>query len=419
MTEDNPAEPDVLVVGAGVAGLWCAYFLSRAGLRVTVLDRSAVGDPSACSSGNTGFLGAGGVPLAGPGALAAGLRSVLRPDDRLALPPTVRADRLRWLAQFRRAGSPARVSRSVTGMLALKRRSWQLMQELPVPGFTAGGMLHLYRSEQGFARARGGLPRLVESGLPIRVLEPGELRELEPAAEFRAAGALFNPDAGHFAAPRFSEELARLVTEAGGTLHPNVTVTGFRTAAGSITEVGTSVGGFRPAEVVLATGSWSAKLARQLGLELPVQPIKGYTITVRTAAGVLRHPVLLAEGTVAVRPLGDRLRFGGDLTLAGWNPAVSRRRVGRMLATVRAHLPSLAWTEQRIWTGFRPCTPDSLPLLGRAPGYANLTIATGHGHNGMSLAPAAGELVAQLLTKQDGTVDASLFDVQRYAGWSR
>jgi D-amino-acid dehydrogenase len=421
MAGGDPTEPDVLIIGAGIAGLWCGYFLGRAGLRVTVLDRSAVGDPAASSSGNTGFLGTGGLPLAGPGALAAGLRSLLRPDDRLALPPTLRPDRLRWLREFHRAGSPQQSARSTAGLLGLKRRSWQLMGELAVPGFTPSGMLHVYRTEQGFAQARSGLPRLIESGVPMQELDADRLRELEPDVDFAVAGALFNPDAGYFAAPEFSGELARLLTEAGATILPGATVTGFRQLAGSITEVRSSAGVFRPAEVLLAAGSWSGRLARLLELDLPVQPVKGYTVTVRSQAFAPRHPVLLAEGMVAVRPHGDRLRFGGDLSLAGWRPAVSRRRVDRMLGTVRAHLPKLEWTEQQVWTGFRPCTPDSLPLLGRAPGYANLTIATGHGHNGMALAPAAGELVARLLTNgqpptdHGGMMDASLFDVHRYA----
>jgi len=421
MAGHDPTEPDVLIIGAGIAGLWCGYFLNRAGLRVTVLDRSPIGDPGASSSGNTGFLGTGGLPLAGPGALSAGLRSLLRPDDRLALPPTWQLDRLRWLWQFHRAGSQRQAVRSMAGMLALKRRSWQLMRELALPGFTASGMLHLYRTEEGFARARNGLPRLLESGVPMRELDDGQLRELEPDTEFAVAGALFNPDAGYFAAPEFSNLLARALTEAGATVMPGVTVTGFRTSAGSITEVGSSAGGFRPAEVLLAAGSWSGRLARLLELDLPVQPVKGYTITVKAPADAPRHPVLLAEDMVAVRPFGDRLRFGGDLSLAGWHPTVSRRRVNRMLAGVRAHLPALNWTEQEVWTGFRPCTPDSLPLLGQAPGYRNLTIATGHGHNGMALAPAAGELVTQLLLDQHGIpahhggiMDASFFDVGRY-----
>jgi len=182
--------------------------------------------------------------------------------------------------------------------------------------------------------------------------------------------------------------------------------------------VHTSTGSIRPAELVLAAGSWTPGVAALLGLDLPVQPVKGYAITVPAPAGAPRHPVLLSEGTVAVRPLAGQLRFAGDLALAGMDTSVDRRRVDRMLATVRAHLPALAVPEPEVWVGFRPCTPDSLPLLGRAPGLANVTVATGHGHNGMSLAPAAGEFVAQLLTDQDVAMDATLFEVGRFSGRS-
>ncbi|HST48586.1 NAD(P)/FAD-dependent oxidoreductase [Jatrophihabitans sp.] len=409
------SEPDVLVVGGGVAGLWCAYFLASAGRSVTVLDQAAIGDPAACSSGNTGFLGAGGVPLAGPGALRAGLRSQLRPDDRLALPPTLDAGRLRWLRQLRRSGSPERVRRSAAGMLALKRRSWQLMAELPVAGFTAGGMLHAYRTQAGFDRACSGIEQLVAAGVPMRALTPAELAALEPDVEFAIVGALFNPDAGFFDAPAFSRNLAAALAGRGVEIRPHTAVTGVRVTAGRVCEVHTGTASFRPAELVLAAGSWTPRLAAQLGLELPVQPVKGYAVTAQAPAAAPRHPVLLSEGTVAVRPLDGGLRFAGDLALAGPDTSIDRRRVDRMLAEVRAHLPALEPADPQVWVGLRPCTPDSLPLLGRAPGLANVTVATGHGHNGMSLAPAAGELVAQLLTDQDVAMDALLFEVGRFS----
>ncbi|MBV9823187.1 MAG: FAD-dependent oxidoreductase, partial [Actinobacteria bacterium] len=234
--------PDVLVVGGGVAGLWCGYFLRSAGLTVTVLDQAAIGDPAACSSGNTGFLGAGGVPLAGPGALRDGFRSVLRPDDRLSLPPTLDADRLRWLEKFRRAGAPEQVRRSTTGMLALKRRSWQLLAGLPVDGFTASGMVHAYRTRDGFEKARQGMGKLVAAGIPIRELSAAELAELEPGVELAVAGALYNPDAGYFAAPEISLALAAKLAELGAEVRPHSAVTGVTRSGGRVSAVHTATG---------------------------------------------------------------------------------------------------------------------------------------------------------------------------------
>ncbi|MFL6163344.1 MAG: NAD(P)/FAD-dependent oxidoreductase [Jatrophihabitantaceae bacterium] len=407
-------EPDVLVIGAGIAGLCCAHFLRQAGYSVTVADRAAVGDPSACSSGNTGFLGAGAGPL--DGTLLGGMRSAMRPDDRLALPPTLDPDRLRWFWHCRRAGRDGSVRlRSATAIQALKQRSQQLMDELAGLGYTASGMVHAYRTAEAFALALATLPRLVAAGIPLRKLSADELRELEPDAEFTIAGALHNPVAGFFATPDFTLALARLLVERGVRIRQHSPVDGFRMSGGAIAEVRTGSDTIRPREVVIAAGAWSGQLTRLLGLRVPVQPVRGHSITVQGPENAPRRPVLLVEGTVAMRPHGDRLRFGGDLTLIGLDAGMSRRRIARLLATVHDHLPTLRWTGQpEVWTGFRPCTPDSLPMLGRVPGYANLTIATGHGHSGMGLAPASGELIAQLLSDRQPLIDPTPFRPDRF-----
>ncbi len=410
----SAAQPDVLVIGAGIAGLCCAHFLRQAGHSVMVLDRAAVGDPSSCSSGNTGFLGAGAAPLSGT--LLGGLRSAIWPDDRLALPPTLDPDRLRWFWRCRQAGrdDSMRVS-SAAATQNLKQRSQQLMGELAGLGYTSSGMVHAYRTAEAFALALRGLPRLVEAGIPLRKLSPDELHELEPDAEFAIAGALHNPAAGFFATPDFSLALAGQLAERGVQVRPHSPVTGFRTAGRTIIEVTTGADSIRPAEVVLAAGAWSGQLARLLGLRVPVQPVRGHSVTVRDPENGPRRPVLLMEGTVAMRRHGDRLRFAGDLSLTGLGAGMSRRRIARLLATVRAHLPALRWAGQpELWAGFRPCAPDSLPLLGRVPGYANLSIATGHGHSGMGLAPASGELLAQLLSDQQPLIDPTPFRPDRF-----
>jgi D-amino-acid dehydrogenase len=412
-------EPDVLVIGGGVAGLWCAYFLRLAGHGVTVLERGSIGDPAACSSGNTGFVANGGVPMAGHAGLWPGLRSVLRPDDRLALPPTLDRRRLRWLRHLHRDGSPEQVRRSAAGMVELKRRSLEILREFAAgdqPEFVPAGVVQAYKSAEAFERARQALPRAVANGIQLRELAPDELRELEPDAEFDIAGALYNEGGGVLRAPHFLHTLARTLTGLGVELVENCAVDGFDVSGGSVTGLRTSAGEFRPREVVVAAGSWSEPLARMLGMDLQLQPVRGYTVTVRRPGNGPRGPVLLMEGTVAVRPYGDELRYGADLTLTGMDTSISRRRIDRVLRTVHQHLPAMQRTETvQLWAGLRPCTPDSLPYLGRSPSHANVTVCTGHGHSGMGLAPASGQLVARLL---DGSVPASElapFRLDRYS----
>ncbi|HEV2888009.1 MAG TPA: FAD-dependent oxidoreductase, partial [Jatrophihabitans sp.] len=387
-TSSTCFEPAVLVIGGGVAGLWCAYFLRLAGHTVTVLDRNAVGDPVACSYGNTGFVANGGVPLAGPAVLRQGLWSVLRPDDRLALPPTLDRRRLHWLWQLYLAGRPEQVQRSAASMMEFKRRSLEILHELrvsdqPHPDFTATGVVQAYKSADGFARARRALPRAVASGIRLRVLEPDELRALEPDTEFDIAGALYNEGGGFLRVPDFVVSMARTLAGMGVEMVEGCTIDGFEVSGRTVTGLRTSLGDFRPREIVVAAGSWSAMLARMLDVDLELQPVRGYTITVRRPDNGPRGLVLLVEGTVAVRPFHDQLRYGGDMVLAGMNTSIARRRVARVLRTVHAHLPAMQRTETvQVWAGLRPCTPDSLPFIGRAPAYDNVTVAAGHGHNG-------------------------------------
>lgn len=408
---ETARSPDVLVVGGGIAGLFCAYFLRQAGHTVTVLEQAAIGDPAACSSGNTGFVGLGGVPLAGPGVLAGGLRSLLRPDDRLALPPTLDRDRLRWIGQLRRVGGSEQVRQAAAGMLELKRQSLDILRGLPTTaGFQQTGMLQVFRSPARFEQASRAA-----AGLGLTVLSPDQLRELEPDCEFDIAGALHHDGGGFLPAPEFAVAFGRLLTELGVRLLEHTSVQGFQVAGNTVRTVRTSAGELRPTELVLAAGSWTRALAGQLDLDLALQPIRGYSVTVPRPANGPRLPVILVEGTVALRPFGDRLRFAGDLTLAGHNRSIARRRVERLRRTVRAHLPAMTVTgRSEVWTGLRPCTPDSLPLLGRAAGWRNLSVAAGHGHNGMGLAPAAGRLLAELVDGKPTGLDAEQFRVDRF-----
>ncbi len=419
-------DPDALVVGAGVAGLFCAYFLRLSGADVTVIDRGEVGGHLSCSSRNTGFVGTqGSAPLAEPGVMSQGLRWLTSQRSPLAIRPRPSPELLAWLWKFRQLCNEADAKRCFAVLVDLKRRSLEILREVCGTGdlatsFTSRGIIVAFKTERGFDQGYKSLPQAVARGVPLRVLEPRELRELEPEVEFDIHGAFLNAEGAAVTVPTFLRDFAKLLDQMGVRILEQVQVTGFASAGGrsgrhAISRVRTTGGDFTPDEVVLAAGAWTAQVARLAGLRLTLQPAKGYTVTVSTPPGSPRRPVVLSEGKVALMPLGDRLRFGGTLELGGLNPSSSRRRVDGIVATVRSCLPGLAIEDdQEIWSGFRPCTPDSLPFVGRAEAYANLSVATGHGYIGMGLSPACGRLIAQIIAGEQPEVDIQPFRLGRF-----
>jgi D-amino-acid dehydrogenase len=418
---DPEPDPDVLVVGGGVVGLFCAYYLRRGGASVAVLERGPIGGPQSCSYGNTGLVGTqGSIPLAEPGVPAQGLRWLLNPQSPFYIKPRWDPELLRWLWLFRRACTEEAAQAGFRILVELKKRSLQILQEICASGplaetFTMPGMLVACKTQAGLAKARQSVPQAVAHGVPLRELSAAQLRELEPDAGFDVWGALCNDEGAALSVPQFVTEFGRALAAMGVQVHADTDVTGFEVAGRQVTRVMTARGDFRPGEVVIAAGAWSAQCVRQLGIGLRLQPAKGYSITVKAPPGALRRPVLLSEGKVALMPLGDQIRIGGTLELTGFDRAVSSRRVQGIMQTVRSFLPGLdlgATTE--TWIGFRPCTPDSIPFLGRADSYRNLSIACGHGHVGMGMAPASGELIAQLVAGEPTASDPAPLRIGRY-----
>ena len=361
-------DPDVLVIGGGVVGLFCAYHLRRAGAGVAVLERGPVGGPQSCSAGNTGFVGTHGA--------------------------------------------------AVPVLLDLKQHSLRILRTLCASGaladaFAAPGMIIVYRSAAEFDRACRELPALVARGIPMRVLDPGELAALEPGLEFDVHGAVCNEEGAYLRVPEFLRAFAKVLGDLGVEFHPDTEALDVEIAGRTVRRVRTTGGDFRPAALVLAGGAWSAEFAAKLDLRLPLRPVKGHAVTVRAPAP--RRPVTLGDAVLAIAPTCDGFRVGGVRELAGLDTTVSRPRIDGMLRTVRRYLPRLGPVEvTETWSGLRPTTPDGVPLIGRAPQLENLHIACGHGHTGMGLAPAGGRLLAQLVAGEQPDVDPTPFRVARF-----
>ncbi|MFI2714692.1 NAD(P)/FAD-dependent oxidoreductase [Micromonospora sp. NPDC018662] len=421
MTTPARADPDVLVIGAGMVGLCCAWFLHRAGHTVTVVDRGEVGDPAACSAGNTGFVGTqGSAPLAEPGVPAKGIRWLFSPESPFSVRPRLDGALLAWLWHFRRHCTERDARAGFATLLALKQRSLALLREMCAEGELAGtlterGMILACHTEPGYAQARRTIPAATARGVPLRDLDAAELARLEPGVDFAVAGALFNEEGAALRIPTFLVALGDALRARGVEIVTGAEVRGFEVAGRRVRAVRTGRGDLRPAEVVVAAGVWSTACARMLGVGLTLQPAKGYTVTLPAGPGTPTRPVLLSEGKVAVMPLGDRVRVGGTLELSGLDTSISPRRVDGILRTARRYLPALD-TGRRldVWSGLRPCTPDSLPLIGRADGYDNVSVATGHGHIGMGLAPAGGELLARLVAGGEPDLPLETFALDRF-----
>lgn len=423
-----PSNPHVIVIGAGVVGLFCAYYLRLAGANVTVLDRGEVGGEQSCSARNTGFVGTqGAAPLAEPGVLSQGIRWLASQQSPFSIRPRPSPQLARWLWHFRKLCNDADARACFATLLDLKRRSLDILREVCATGdlatsFTNHGMIVAFKTERGFDQACRSVPAAVERGVPLRVLDLGDLGGLAPDVEFDIHGALFNAEGAALEVPRFLTAFAGKLEAMGVRFAPPAQVTGFDVAANGsggrqIRGVRTTGGALFADEIVLAAGAWSARCAAMLDVGLTLQPAKGYTVTIATPPAAPKLPVLLSEGKVALMPLGDQIRFGGTLELAGLSTSVSRKRVDGIVATVRSYLPGLAiGADQRVWSGLRPCTPDSLPYLGRVSPYRNLSVACGHGYIGMGLAPATGKLVAQIIAGQESDIDPAPFRVGRFGG---
>jgi D-amino-acid dehydrogenase len=419
-------DPDVLILGGGIVGLFCAYFLRRSGATVAVVERGEVGGPGSCSYGNTGFVGThGSAPLAEPGMLTHGLRWLTDPESPFSITPRLDPELLFWLWHFRRFCNEAAAQAAFRVLLAMKQRSLAILTGLCASGtlaptFTAPGIVVACKTPEGFAKACRSVPPAVALGVPLRVLEPGELAALEPDTEFDICGALINTEGAALHVPDFLLEFARSLTSMGVEFHPDTEAVGFEVTGRQVAEVITTRGDFTPREVVVAAGAWSVACARKLGVGLTMQPARGYSITVKAPASGPRLPIALSEGKVSVVPLGDRLRFAGTLELSGMNGARTDRGLAGIRRTVSAYLPRLETTQTlETWSGLRPCTPDSLPLIGRAERYGNLSVACGHGSIGMGLAPASGELIAQIIAGEQPDTDPGPFRIDRFGKRSR
>ena len=416
------SEPDVLVIGGGVIGMCTAYYLAQGGAAVTVLEEHGVGGPMASSYGNIGLLvPSHSTPVAEPRVISRGLRWLLDPESPLYIKPRWDADLLRWLLLFRAACSELRYAAAEPVVYRWQRASQELYAELaaelpPEVNYERKGGLFLYREERDWEEAAAAARREREAGIDVTPVEREQLRTLVPGLQEGVVGAVHYHQDGRLIPDAFVRSLAAAATGHGATVHEHTTVFALERSGAGVGAVHTSRGTLRPRTVVLATGFLSPGLARDVGLRVPVQPAKGYSITVRRPPNCPEIPLHFHEERVVLTPFGpDRMRVGGTLELAGNDRRVSPRRLAAIRRAPPRYLTGMEELETlEIWRGMRPLSADSLPILGRPRGLDNLLLATGHGMIGVSLGPATGKVVAELVLGRAPSLELDLFRADRF-----
>jgi D-amino-acid dehydrogenase len=414
---------NVIVIGGGIIGLSSAYYLQKAGHQVTVLDRSDFMDN--CSYGNCGYVCPSHfIPLATPGIVRQGLKWMLNSQSPFYVQPRLSRSLVDWGLKFMKSATSAHVERSAFPLkeIALLSQNEYENEWLPLPHFDFAyqhrGLLEICQTAAAAEHARHTVEKAQELGLDAVWLDHAALQEKEPHTTINGLGAIFFRCDAHLYPDKLMRGLIRMLQEAGVRLLPGEEVQRFETGNGVIKKLITSVHDFEADAVVLATGSWSREVAALLGTHLPLVPGRGYSVTLEDSPYRLNHPAILVEGRAAITPMdGNKIRFGGTMEITSTSTPPRYARVRGILNAVKRFFPEFDVPMppvEKIWYGYRPCSADGLPYIGKIKKYSNVVVATGHSMLGLSLGAGTGKLVSELVDEQPASIDLAPFAVERF-----
>lgn len=402
----------VVVIGGGIIGLCTALYCLDAGLDVTVLE-SGPEDGKPCSWGNAGMVVPSHiVPLAAPGMVQLGLRMLLDRSSPFGIHWQFSWELVSWTAQFVRSCTRSHVERAAPFLNAFNALSRELYADLEgrVGGlrFERTGLLelHLDQASMGHDRATADLARRL--GQEVETLDREGVHALEPEALPDVAGGYHYRGDAHVDPVSTLRSLHRHLTGAGAKLLYGQEVVDFELASDCVLACVTETGRHEADSFVIAAGVWSGAVARLAGHHTPLVSGKGYSFVVDDPPVRPRVPSILVGARVAVAPLGDGTRFSGTMEIGGSLSSTNWARVRGIREGARRFYPAYRGVEFRddgVWQGLRPCSPDGVPVIGPVPGWKNLVLATGHAMMGMSLGPATGLVVSQMLQGRSTSLD--------------
>jgi len=409
------------IIGGGIIGLSSAYYLSKAGHKVTIIEQGDLKD--GCSFGNAGMIVPSHfIPLATPGMISKGIRWMFSSTSPFYVRPRLNGDLIKWGYQFYKHSTKEHVERSIPALkeisLLSKAMYHQLSKELPFDfGYNERGLMMLYQTAGTEAEEKETAHRANTIGIEAHVLGPKEVQQLEPDVKVNVRGGVYFPGDAHITPQLLVSQLISYLKNKGVEFKTNTQVIDFIVEGNLVKVIKTDKGELTFDDIIIATGSWSGQTAARLGISIPMQAGKGYSFTLENVAKNVRIPSIFLEARVAITPMGNTLRFGGTMEISGVDHTINMNRVKGIVDAVPNYYPEMKVVmpdKEKVWHGLRPCSPDGLPYIGRSKRIKNLVFATGHSMMGLSLAPGTGKIVSEIINKEKLSMDIEAFEPERF-----
>jgi D-amino-acid dehydrogenase len=414
-------EKKVIVIGAGIIGLCSAYYLHKEGHDVTIIDAGDGTDN--CSFGNAGyFCPSHIIPLASPGIISQGLKWMLNSQSPFYIKPRLNKDLISWALQFNRSATKTAVAQAAPLLHELSMTSKSLVEDILFreninAGYKKSGLLMLCKTPKELNHEIETAKLARSLGQDAQAISITEAEKLNPGLNLDIEGAVYFKNDACFTPQLFMKSFNKKLQSKGVKIILNKKVSHFGLHGETINYVSVDQEQFEADEFVVAAGSWTQELLKQLKLNIPMQGGKGYSFMISNAPVQPQTPAILTEGRVAMTPMVDGLRFAGTMEINGLNHDIKSDRILGIKKTIMDFFPQfneINFSEIKPWAGLRPCSPDGLPYVGKTNKYNNLTVAAGHAMLGITLGPITGKLVSEIISQKSPSIGIAKLAVDRY-----
>jgi D-amino-acid dehydrogenase len=414
---------EIAIIGGGISGICSAYYLHKKGHKVKVFDSNKIGVE--CSYGNAGLI----VPshfetLSNPGILKKGIKWMLNPNSPFFLKPRLDTDLIKWIIKFNTFCNTKHVNENKYFLRDINLYSLDLYKQLQECddfdfNLDSSGLLMMCKEQKTLDEESLVVSEAKKLGLNAQILSKDEIKQLEPNASFDVIGASYFKDDSKIQPYDFIIAIKKYLEEQGVKFYENCLIDDMSIIDSKIESIiDDNHYVYDADEFIFTTGILTTQIAKKFNLNIPMQAGKGFSFVVDKEDNLnFSTPMILAEEKVAVTPYDSYVRFGGTMMISGNDFSINQRRVNNIRKVANSYINNLDIQQTQmkdIWAGLRPCSPDGLPYIGRTKNISNLIVATGHAMMGVSLGPATGKIVSDLIDNKNTDIEINKMNLNRF-----